>query len=106
MSHDPTDPCSGFQPQLAAYALGEAEASAELLAHLASCSACQRDLRAYVQVARMLPYDSPEVAPPPSLRDRILAAVEADNPRPAPAPPPAPPVRRPRRLPALWPAFA
>jgi hypothetical protein len=106
MSSEPTALCTDLQPRLAAYALGEAEADAELLAHLASCSACQRDLRAYVQVARMLPYDSPEVVPPPSLRDRILAAVEADKPRPAPARPPAPPVRRPRRFPALWPAFA
>jgi anti-sigma factor RsiW len=105
MSSDPTDLCTDLQPRLAAYALGEAEADAALLAHLASCSACQRDLRAYVQVARMLPYDAPEVAPPPSLRDRILAAVEADNPRPAPAPPPVPPTPRRRRLPALWPAF-
>ncbi|HEX9369403.1 MAG TPA: anti-sigma factor [Roseiflexaceae bacterium] len=90
MSHDPTDPCSGFQPQLAAYALGEAEASAELLAHLATCPACQRDLRAYVQVARMLPYDAPDVAPPARLRERILAAVaEPVAPR-APATPPSP----------------
>jgi hypothetical protein len=89
MSHDPTDPCSGFQPQLAAYALGEAEASAELLAHLATCPACQRDLRAYVQVARMLPYDAPDVAPPAGLRERILAAVaEPAGPRASATPQP------------------
>jgi hypothetical protein len=76
MSLDPTDPCAEFQPQLAAYALGETEAAAELLEHLAECPACQRDLRAYVQVARMLPYDAPDVAPPPGLRTRILTAVE------------------------------
>lgn len=76
MSLDPTDPCAELQPQIAAYALGETEAAAELLEHLAGCPACQRDLRAYVQVARMLPYDAPDVAPPSDLRARILTAVE------------------------------
>jgi anti-sigma-K factor RskA len=76
MSLDPTDPCAELQPQIAAYALGETEAAAELLEHLAMCPACQRDLRAYVQVARMLPYEAPDVAPPPGLRARILSAVE------------------------------
>jgi len=76
MSYDPTDSCAEIQPQLAAYALGEAEAGDELLEHLAKCPDCQHDLRAYVQVARMLPYDVSDVAPPPGLRARILAAVE------------------------------
>jgi Anti-sigma-K factor rskA, C-terminal len=76
MSYDPTDLCAEIQAQLAAYALGEAEAEDELLEHLAICPDCQRDLRAYVQVARMLPYDVSDVAPPPDLRARILAAVE------------------------------
>ncbi len=76
MSLDPTDSCAELQPEIAAYALGETEAAAALLEHLAECPACQRDLRAYVQVARMLPYDAPDVAPPPALRARILTAVE------------------------------
>jgi hypothetical protein len=76
MSLDPTDPCAELQPEIAAYALGETEAAAALLEHLADCPACQRSLRAYVQVARMLPYDAPDVAPPPALRTRILTAVE------------------------------
>ena len=76
MSADLTDSCAELQPQLAAYALGESEAAADLLEHLAECPACQRALRAYVQVARMLPFDAPDVAPPPGLRARILSAVE------------------------------
>jgi hypothetical protein len=76
MPFHPTDPCAELQPQIAAYALGETEAAAELLEHIAECPACQRALSAYVQVARMLPYDAPDVVPPPSLRARILTAVE------------------------------
>jgi anti-sigma-K factor RskA len=76
MSLDPTDPCAELQPQIAAYALGETDAAADLLEHLAACPACQRALSAYVQVARMLPYDAPDIAPPPGLRARILTAVE------------------------------
>ncbi len=119
MSYDPTDSCADIQPQLAAYALGEAEAGDELLEHLATCPACQRDLRAYVQIARMLPYDAPDDAPPPGLRARILAAVEESAPPAAEKPEqpaasqhiPSPvfntplgPLRR-RRLPTLRPAF-
>ncbi len=80
MSYDPSTVCTDIQPQLAAYALGEVEAGDELLEHLAACAACQNDLRAYVQVARMLPSDTPDVAPPPGLRARILASVEDEAP--------------------------
>jgi anti-sigma-K factor RskA len=86
MSYDPQTVCSDIQPQLAAYALGEVEAGDELLDHLAACDACQQDLRDYVQVARMLPSDAPDIAPPPDLRARILAAVE-DEARPVAEPP-------------------
>jgi hypothetical protein len=112
MLPEPTDLCTDFQPELAAYALGEAEADDELLSHLAACPTCQRDLRAYVQVARMLPYDAPEVAPPPELRERVLAAVQTVAHPPPPNAPAEPVVgdRQPRRLrwrlPSLHPAFA
>lgn len=114
MPPDLTDPCADFQPQLAAYALGETDADTDMLAHLAGCPACQRDLRAYIQIARVLPYDAPDVAPSPGLRERILAAATAAEPAPA-APPPviSPPAARPApsgprrwRMPALWPALA
>jgi anti-sigma-K factor RskA len=117
MSLDPTDPCAELQPQIAAYALGETEAAAELLEHIAVCPACQRALSAYVQVARMLPYDAPDVVPPPSLRARILTAVEesaavvaavepvstAQLPADVPA---ASPWRWPWRLPSFQPTYA
>jgi hypothetical protein len=119
MPPEPTNLCIDIQPQLAAYALGEAEADAELLDHLAMCPACQRDLRAYVQVARMLPYDAPDVAPPPALRARLLAAVEDSAGQTAAAPPtpiastpiapesiaPAPPSPALPRRRWRWPAF-
>jgi anti-sigma-K factor RskA len=106
MPLDPTDPCAELQPQIAAYALGETEAAAELLEHLAECPACQRALSAYVQVARMLPYDAPDVAPPPGLRARILTAVEesaatvaADRPI---SPPPSPGEGQAAARPGRW----
>jgi hypothetical protein len=107
MTSEPTDSCIDIQPQLAAYALGEAEAEAELLDHLAACPACQRDLRAYVQVARMLPHTAPDVAPPPALRERIVAAVaEASAAQPLQSAHGAPQARPRWRLPALRPALA
>ena len=110
MPHDINDQCADIQPQLAAYALGEVDADTAILDHLAACPACQQALRAYVQVARLLPYDTPEVTPPPELRERILAAVANTSPGPRssatqpPATRPGVPARR--RLPALWPALA
>jgi anti-sigma-K factor RskA len=118
MSLDPTDPCAELQPEIAAYALGETEAAAELLEHLAECPACQGALSAYVQVARMLPYDAPDVVPPPDLRARILTAVEESTTAGASTVPVSPPqapdesqaVVRPRRgrwqLPSFRPAYA
>jgi len=92
MSSDLTKTCTDLQPQIAAYALGEIEADAELLDHMAVCPTCQRDLRAYVQVARMLPYEAPDAAPPAELRERILAVVEATVATPeGPAPDLGPP---------------
>src|SRR5262245_18743287 len=118
MSLDPTDPCAQLQPQIAAYALGETEAAAALLEHLVECPACQGALSAYVQVARMLPYDAPDVVPPPDLRARILTAVEESTTVSTPTVPVSPPqapdepqtVARPRRgrwqLPSFCPTYA
>jgi hypothetical protein len=109
MPHDLTNQCEELQPQLAAYALGEGEADAAMLAHLERCPDCRHDLRAYTQIARALPYSAPDIAPPASLRERILAAAaqEQQDQQPAPLPaPPAAPARRPRRAPARWAAFA
>src|SRR5579859_5600414 len=73
--------CSDVQPHLAAYALGDAAPTAELLEHLATCAECQQTLQAYAQIARVLPYDASEQVPSPALRERVLAAVQ-ESPRP------------------------
>lgn len=74
MSYDSQDPCSSVQQQLAAYALGEADASVDLLEHLRRCPACRQDLCAYVhaghQAADQIQTDIPE-----RLRAQVLAAV-------------------------------
>jgi hypothetical protein len=116
MTSEPNDPCIEIQPQLAAYALGEAEAQPELLDHLANCPACQRDLRAYMQVAHVLPYTAPDATPPTELRDRIVAAVaeataapasQTSTPSAQPATPAPTRAARPRwRLPTFRPALA
>lgn len=74
---DPTESrCDALQPLIAAYALGEQIDDAEMLAHLQSCPRCQRDLQAYAQLARVLPYEAELHEPPPALRERIIAQVE------------------------------
>ncbi len=70
--------CDSLQPRLAAYALGEVQPDADLAAHLAECATCPEDVRRYKQVARILPFAAPDVAPPPELRARILAAANPD----------------------------
>ncbi len=104
-----------MQPWLAAYALGEAEAAPEQLAHLAGCPHCQSALAEYRAVAGLLPYTAPEHEPRPALRAQIIANVEraaaeqaARAPLPArPAEPVVPPRRR-RQVfsPAAWAACA
>lgn len=73
MSNNQHDHYPEFQQQLAAYALGERELDPALRTHLADCALCQQTLREYMQVARVLPYAAPDIAPPTELRDRILA---------------------------------
>ncbi len=84
MSKNRSPYCDSVQPRLAAYALGETQPDADLFAHLAECPTCPEDLREYRQVALVLPYDAPDVAPPPALRARILATAAGHaNPIPA-----------------------
>lgn len=112
MSNDnPTDICVEFQPQIAAYALGEQDLASDVLAHLDRCPSCQSDLDEYARVAHLLPYSAPLVTPPPELRTRVIAAVEQNvslqtkqPERRRTAPPPQAPYRPAPRLPAF--AFA
>lgn len=109
MSTDQHESCEVLQPALAAYALGERELDAALRIHLAGCARCQQTLREYGQIARVLPYAAPEIAPPPELRERILALAAAETAgrdrrailRPTPERAAVPPRRR-----LVWPGLA
>ena len=59
---------------LAAYTLDcldEAE-KVEVARHLAQCAQCQSELRAYQEVAALLPLGAPLVDPPPDLKGRLM----------------------------------
>lgn len=99
MPAETTLQCDQLQPSLAAYALGEAEAADEVLAHVALCPRCHTALHEYRAVAGLLPYTVEEQAPAPDLRARLLAAVEREVRPAAPALPRPAPRRR-------WPAFS
>ena len=73
--------------------------------HVAECDRCRRQLREAEAVAASLAYAAPAVAPPPELRDRILAAVAPVVEAPAAAQPPAERPRRESRR-GWWPRFA
>jgi len=70
---------------IAAHALDALDADAAEAAeqHLAECPECRRQLAEYRSVAAGLALSSPQAAPPPDLRDRILASVEPVVPAPA-----------------------
>jgi len=71
--------CEEVWPLLAAYAIGDATLDAPTRTHLLACQTCQQTLREYSGVVQMLPFDAPPVAPPPALRDRLIAAVQAET---------------------------
>lgn len=107
MDSETVSQCDELQPWLAAYALGEANASPEALGHLALCARCRGDLREYRAVAGLLAYDAPQHDPSPELRARIIGAVErAAQPRPAAASQAAPRARWPRLARPVWAAYA
>lgn len=58
-------------------ALGEPDAAA-FEAHLTVCDACAREVAELKLVADVLPMAAPQVLPPPELRDRLMATVNAE----------------------------
>ncbi|MEP6641046.1 MAG: anti-sigma factor [Gaiellales bacterium] len=88
----------------ALYALSE-EDSERVALHAAECEPCRRHLREAEAIAASLAYAVPTLAPPPDLRDRVLAAVEPVVSAPPATVAPAPRPRRPLRA-AWWPRFA
>jgi anti-sigma-K factor RskA len=68
--------------QAAPYALGalEPDDRASFDAHLVTCDVCMREVIELQRVAGLLALASPAVAPPPSLRERILVQARAVRP--------------------------
>jgi anti-sigma-K factor RskA len=58
-------------------ALAEPEA-ATFAAHLEDCDACRREVAELQVVADVLPMAAPQVVPPPALKGRIMAVVDAE----------------------------
>jgi anti-sigma-K factor RskA len=87
---------------IAAHALDalDADAAAAAEQHLAGCPQCRKQLAEFRAVAAGLALSVPQAAPPPDLRDRILASVEPVVPAPSARAEP----RRRRRL--SWPSIA
>jgi len=73
---------------VASYVLGSlpGEERASFERHLATCSACRRDVGELQVVADALPLAAEQVAPPPELKDRIMAVVRAEAPAAEPVP--------------------
>jgi anti-sigma-K factor RskA len=73
----------------AAYALGVLEGAerAAFEAHLATCADCTADVRQLRLAASALPHAVPQVAPPPSLRARVMSQVSPSAGAPLLAPP-------------------
>ncbi len=73
--------------------------------HVAECDQCRRQLREAEALAASLAYAVPAAAPPPDLRDRVLAAVEPVV-EAAPARPVEAQPRPARRSRSWWPRIA
>jgi len=71
---------------LPAYALGilDPDEISAVEKHLAECTLCQMELRAYEAVTADLALASPLVSPPPQLEQQILDAVTPPTPAPEP----------------------
>jgi anti-sigma-K factor RskA len=69
-----------WSEDLAAYALGalEPEAAAALERHTAGCERCRAELRWLTPAVQALSESVERIEPPPELRPRLLAEVEAD----------------------------
>jgi anti-sigma factor RsiW len=63
-----------------AYVLGALpeDEHARFAAHLAGCEACRAEVEQLRMVADTLPLGAVSVPPPPELKDRIMAVVEAE----------------------------
>ena len=67
----------------AAYAIDalSSDEAREYEEHLSGCEACREELTRLQEVSRALAYGAEPAEPPPALRERILAAAQAERPR-------------------------
>lgn len=72
--------CREFEELAGAYSLGATSDTERryVQAHLATCSDCSLLLRELQEVTDLLPLTVPQIEPSPTLRQRVMAAVEAD----------------------------
>ncbi|GIV98455.1 MAG: hypothetical protein KatS3mg057_3112 [Herpetosiphonaceae bacterium] len=71
--------CEEIAALTGAAALGselEPNECARLVAYLAGCERCRYRLKEYAAIAQLLPLCVPEIEPPASLRERIVAAAQ------------------------------
>jgi anti-sigma-K factor RskA len=71
---------SGWDDDLAAYALGalEADEARAVEAHLEGCASCRERVRWLTPAVDILPATVPQQDPPAELRERLMAVVEAE----------------------------
>jgi Anti-sigma-K factor rskA/Putative zinc-finger len=83
--------CHDVREALPAYALGALDPEERLAVehHLETCAGCRAALEPFANVATAMASAPPPVAPPPSLRARLLTEIQAPRPTP-PAAEPAP----------------
>ncbi len=94
-----------------AHVLGalDAEESARVETHTATCPGCMAQLRDAEQAVSMLALSAPPVPAPPAVRDRLMAAIESEPQtvsRPAVVAAEPSPKRDGSRSPGWWPRFA
>ena len=88
-----------FTDQLAAYALNilDADDAAEVVAHLATCRVCQRELDTYQELVGLMAAAVPTVAPPPTLKQQLMQEIgQEKRVETAVLPPTPPPITPPK----------
>lgn len=83
----PDPNCDAVAALLAIAALGSdlrTDEQTQMLGYLATCARCRLRLDGFTNVAQALPLIVPEAEPSPALRERVLVAAAAGQPRPHP----------------------
>src|SRR5438270_12866696 len=81
MEHKSTMTCEEFEELSGAYVLDAItpQERQEAQEHLAGCAKCTRRLEELRAVANLLPLSVTQVSPPPSAKERLLAAINQEQ---------------------------